>query len=248
MLRVHPAIRTSDLPRAAAFLRALGLRPAEDPAPTPSTVVFDAGHGRVTLHTGPVGDAPGTVGEGTTDLAFDVGDVREFARRTNEAGTLTEISGEGAGLTAWVDTPDGTTFPAAVGPRDTGAPASPLTVVARWRTADPDDARRVLEDIGAKPHHSRGGGHRYRYRAKNGGLVTVEAGQTGQDDAPSDRVTVDLAFEYDGDVRELLGDLAAVGSGPVSVEDRTGRSLRVDTPWGTALGIHQRQPDDTTAP
>lgn len=75
MLRVRPLITTPDLPGAARFLQALGLHPAGDPVAAGTHAVFDAGSGRVALH----GCVPGSPGEGTAALAFEVADVREFA-------------------------------------------------------------------------------------------------------------------------------------------------------------------------
>jgi hypothetical protein len=229
MLRVRPLISTTDLPRAAAFLRALGLSPAEGPALT-NSAMFDAGSGRVGLCS----CASGSPEQGSTSLAFDVGDVREFARRTVESGTPAEILGEGPGTTAKIPAPDGMSFSAELGPRDTGAPASSLTVVARWHTPDPASAARVLEDIGAKPRNTPGA--RYAYRAKNGGVVEVLA---------ADRTVVELAFDYDGDVRELLGNLTDAGAEPVVLQDGPVRSLRVTAPWGARLLVEEKLPDVT---
>ena len=127
MLRVRPIVNTPDLPGASRFLQALGLRPAADPAPSGSYAVFDAGSGRVALHA----CEPGSPEDGTTSLAFDVSDVREFARRTAEGGArlTVELSREGHGLAARVTAPDGMSFLADAGPRETGAPPSPLAVL-----------------------------------------------------------------------------------------------------------------------
>ncbi|MHA7210222.1 VOC family protein [Arthrobacter sp. MDT1-65] len=230
MLRVRPLVATSDLPAAAGFLRALGLHPAQEPVADGSRAVFDAGSGRVALRT----CAPGSREEGRAALAFDVGDVREFARRTVEAGTAVGLSGEGSGLTARITAPDGTSFPVEAGPRETGAPASPLAVLAVWSTPDVDRAARVLGDMGARPRAGARAGTRRDFRAKNGGLVAVRAAARGG---------VGLAFEYDGDVRDLLGNLTAGGSGPVVSDGSDGRSLRVRAPWGAGIRVDERRGD-----
>ncbi|WP_104167056.1 VOC family protein [Arthrobacter sp. SX1312] len=232
MLRVRPLVHTPDLPGAASFLRTLGLAPAQHPVPTASCAVFDAGSGRVALHA----CTPGSEEDGTVTLAFDVSDVREFARRTAEAGTAVGLSDEGHGLAARVTAPDGLSFLAGVGPRETGAPPSPLAVLALWHTPDVGPAAKVLGDIGGKPRTSSDAGTWHDFRAKNGGLVAVSAGP---------RTAVDLAFEYDGDVRGILAGLAAGGPEAVVVEGADGRSLRVRAPWGAEVRITEWQRDSS---
>ncbi len=230
MLRVRPLVYTHDLPRATAFLQALGLTPAGDPATSADYAVFDAGSGRVALHT----CTPGSPEEGTAALAFDVSDVREFARRTAGAGNAVELSEEGHGLAARVTAPDGLSFLADLGPRVTGAPPSPLSVLALWYRPDVGPAVRVLKDIGARPRISSEAGTWHDFSAKNGGLVAAHT---------ADRVAVELAFEYDGDVRDLVGGLASGGFEPVIVDESYGCSLRVHAPWGAEVWINEWQRD-----
>ncbi|MHA7240909.1 VOC family protein [Arthrobacter sp. TMS1-12-1] len=227
MLRVRPLVHTSDPAAAAGFLRALGLSPALDPAPNGSFAVFDAGSGRLALHR----CVPGSPADGTTALGFEVGDVREFARRTAEAGTAVVLTEEGGNLAARVTAPDGTSFSAGAGPRETRGPASPLSVLAVWSTPDVGPAATVLEDIGAKPRT--GPGTWRDFRAKNGGLAAARR---------ADRIDVALAFEYGGDVRDLLAGLIGDGFGPVVVEGATGRSLCVPSPWGAEVRISEAAP------
>lgn len=229
MLRVRPIVYTADPSRAAAFLQALGLTPAADPLPNASYAVFDAGSGRVALHACAVGSTE----EGTAALGFEVGDVREFARRTAEAGTAVDVSEEGHALAARVTSPDGASFLADAGPRETGAPASPLSVVARWYSPDLAAAVRVLEDIGARPGTRSDAGTWHDFRAKNGGLVAARAGY---------RTAVDVAFEFEDDVRDLVPGLIGSGFEPaVVVVEGHGKSLRIPAPWGRELWINERQ-------
>ena len=230
MLRVRPLVHTPDLPGAARFLQALGLAPAQDPVPNASCAVFDAGSGRVALRS----CIPGSAEDGTTALAFEVSDVREFARRTAVAGTAVELSEEGHRLAARVTAPDGLSFLADAGPRETGASPSPLAVLAVWSTPDVGPAVKVLGDIGAKPRISADDGTCQDFRAKNGGLVAAGTGP---------RTAVDLAFEYDGDVRDLVRDLTAGGLDPTLIEEGHGRSVRVRAPWGAEVRIDERQRD-----
>lgn len=240
MLRVRPLVHTSDLPRAAGFLRALGLAPTTAPAPdnsaaaigavfgAASVAVFDAGSGRVALHA----SAPGSPEENTTTLGFDVGDVREFARRTREAGTAVELSQGDHGPAAHITAPGGVLLRADAGPRETAAPPSPLTVAARWYSPDVEAAGQVLEDIGAKPRNSSDGGTGRDFRAKNGGVVVARTAA---------RTTVELGFEYDGDVRDLMPGLEGGGFGPVIVDGCAGRSLHVTAPWDAEVRVDERR-------
>lgn len=230
MLRVRPLVHTPDPVAAAGFLQALGLRRAEDPAANGAYAVFDAGSGRVAVH----GCEPGAPKEGVTALAFDVSDVREFARRTTEAGTAVELSEEEYGLAARITAPDGTSFLAGIGPRETGAPSSPLAVLAFWSTPDVGPVGRVLADMGARPRTGATAGARHDFSAKNGGLVGVRA---------AERPVVALAFEYDGDVRELVGGLAAAGVEAAVRDGGSSRFLRVHSPWGAEICVTERQHD-----
>lgn len=226
MLRVHPVIHTHDIPGATAFLQALGLNAAPE-THRDSATVFDAGSGRLTVRACGPADIADTA-EGGTSLTFDVGDIGEFARRTIEAGTSVEVFGDGPRSTARVAAPGGSSFPVQLGPRDTRAPAPPLTVVARWHTPAPESTARVLEDIGAKPCETSAPEIGPAYRAKNGGVVLVVA---------AERTAVELAFEYDGDVRDLLGPLTAAGVESTLLSETPGRSLSVSTPWGAQIRI-----------
>lgn len=101
-----------------------------------------------------------------------------------------------------------------------------------WSSSDAGSAVRVLEDMGARPRTGLGAGSDagapHDFRAKNGGFVAVRA---------AERTGVELAFEFDGDVRDLAGALTAAGCEPVVIGDGPGRSLRVRAPWGTEVRI-----------
>lgn len=230
MLRVRPLVYTSDLPRAAEFLLALGLSPAVDPEPNNSYAVFDAGSGRVALQA----CEPGSPEDGTTALAFDVSDVAEFARRTEEAGTSVELSKAGHQLVARITAPDGMSFRAEAGPRSTGADPTPLSVVALWYTPHIGSAVRVLKDIGARPRISSDAGTWHDFSAKNGGLVALHAGA---------RTGLELAFEDDGDVQSRVADLTAAGIESALIDESYGRSLRIRPPWGAEIRISKRRRD-----
>ncbi len=230
MLRVRPLVHTSDPTAARDFLRALGLASSRGPLPDGAQEVFDAGSGRVALHP----CASGSPEDGSVSLAFDVSDVREFARRTIAAGTPVDLVEGHHGTTARIIAPDGTPLLAAAGPRETTAPASSLSVLARWQTPDAGSAVRVLEDIGARPRAGSDAGTGHAFGARNGGLVTV---------ALRERTGVGLAFEHDGDVRDLVADLTAAGVDPGAVGGGRGSSLLLRAPWGAEVRIHGRQRD-----
>lgn len=237
MLRVRPLVYTADLARGTRFLTALGLTPARDREPDDSCAVFDAGSGRVAPHA----CTPGSEEHGTTALAFEVGDVHEFARRTAEAGTAVELTAEGHGPAARITAPDGLSFLAHAGPRDTGAPASPLAVLALWYTTDDAAAPRVLADLGAKPRIGSPAGTLHAFRAKNGGLVAAITGPAAGRG---------LAFDYEGDVRDLVPRVSGAGFDHDVVEESHGRSLRTAAPWGAEVVVHEARCDveNPTAP
>ncbi|MHA7145785.1 VOC family protein [Arthrobacter sp. TmT3-37] len=230
MLRVRPILHTSDPTAARDFLHALGLASSRGALPDGAQEVFDAGSGRVALHP----CASGSPEDGSVSLAFDVSDVREFARRTIAAGTPVDLVEGHHGTTARIIAPDGTPLLAAAGPRETTAPASSLSVLARWQTPDVGSAVRVLEDIGARPRAGSDAGTGRAFRAKNGGLVTVEL---------RERPGVGMAFEHDGDVRDLVAGLTAAGVDAGVVGGGRRSSLRLRAPWGAVVRIDGRQQD-----
>ncbi|BBE21545.1 hypothetical protein MN0502_04280 [Arthrobacter sp. MN05-02] len=230
MLRVRPLIHTSDPAAAREFLRSLGLAPSREPLPEGAQEVFDAGSGRVALHPCASGDPE----DGSVGLAFDVSDVREFARRTIAAGTPVELMEGHHGTAARIIAPDGTALLAEAGPRETNAPASSLSVLALWQTPDVGSAVRVLQDIGARPRAGSAAGTGQAFGARNGGLVSVHL---------RERTGAELAIEHDGDVRELIADLTAAGLEPGVVGGGRGSSLLLRARWGAEVRIDGRQQD-----
>ena len=79
MLRVRPIHFTSRLDEWERLLTGLGMVKTVD---EPTWREFDAGSGRLALHVAEQGSAE----DGTTSLGVEVGDLKEFARRTKEAG------------------------------------------------------------------------------------------------------------------------------------------------------------------
>ncbi len=79
MLRVRPIHFTSRLDQWERLLTDLGLVRTVDDGPWKE---YDAGSGRLALHAAEAGSAE----DGTTAFGVEVGDLAEFARRTNQAG------------------------------------------------------------------------------------------------------------------------------------------------------------------
>ncbi|RAN76071.1 hypothetical protein B5P43_24035 [Bacillus sp. SRB_336] len=208
MLRVRPILFTSRPDAWSAVFTALGLACAEDHG---GWRVFGSANGRVGLRR----VAAGSADDGATRLGFEIRDREVFVRRTLADGTRAELVETGHGPSARVTAPDGFSFladpvadatddpgeagPAATGPAGQRDPGR-LTVVQLWRTPEPDGARKVLADIGARPV-PRSDGHA-AFRAKNGGLVVVQ---------PSPSSGVVPALEYDGDLAALRTRLTSQG-------------------------------------
>ncbi len=164
MLRVRPIHFTSRLDAWERLLTGLGMVKTVD---EPTWREFDAGSGRLALHFVEQGSAD----DGTTSLGVEVGDLKEFARRTKEAGGCRRAAPPRNSSTR-------TTAPrAASRPRTASAfladPATRATdgswggsaeadpgiaVVGVWFSEDAVAAARTLRDIGAQPRPLPGSG------------------------------------------------------------------------------------------
>ena len=172
MLRVRPLHFTSRMDSWDRLLTALGMVRTEDDA---GWQVFDAGSGRLALHAVPEGAE-----DGSTALAVEVGDLAEFARRTNLAAEedgaapaelVTADHGESCRITA----PDGFSFladKAAHAARCADADPA-LAVVGVWFTEDPASASRTLHQVGARPRPVPDQDDTADFTAKNGGVLMV---------------------------------------------------------------------------
>lgn len=237
MLRLRPIRTTEHFDAWTRLLKTLGFTLALDLG---DRLEFDSPQGRVALHlasaagtgvggtagsgtAGSGADADAVAGSGATRLAFEVGDLDEFARRTREAGTGVVINESSAGRTAVIAAPDGLEMIAAVEKERPEPARSPVRVMPVWTTADVDGAARTLRNLGAKTLLTGDGWT--QLRAKNGGFVGVRAGSaTG----------IELAFEYDGDAESLAGLLATAGLATRVTKETTGRTVAVADPDGGA--------------
>ena len=233
MLRVRPIHFTSRLDEWERLLTSLGMFKTVD---EPTWREFDAGSGRLALHFVEQGSAE----DGTTSLGVEVGDLKEFARRTKEAGatgggTTAELVEADHGPSCRVTAADGFSFLAdpARGSDDSwgGSPeADPgVAVVGVWFSEDAVAAAQTLRHIGARPRPVPGAGEAdadtaesEAFTAKNGGILMVGAG-TGAGSAG-------LGFEYTGDLSTLRDRLAAAGHRVRMTEEAFGGTLHVANP------------------
>lgn len=230
MLRVRPLHFTSRIEAWEQLLTTLGLTRTEN---SPAWQVFDAGSGRLALH----GVQEGAAEDGTTALAVEVGDVAEFARRTNlsaadDGTTPAEIITADHGETCKITAPDGFSFladPAA--PDGPGGDADPaLAVVGVWLTEDPTSASQTLRHVGARPRPVPDADETADFTAKNGGVLLVRPA--------SGTPRSGLGFEYDGGLEPLRERLASAGLEASITEEAFGSTLHVPNPDAGAAAPH----------
>lgn len=197
MLRARPTHYTSHPEQWGALLQALGLVKTVDDG---AWREYDAGSGRVAVgsvdHGHPL--------DGSTIFGVEAGNLEEFARRTEEAGTQAEIHRTPDGTTVRISTEDGFEFfafparRAMDGTWATSTEADPaLTVVASWVSPFVGLAANDLRNIGARPRTE--DDESATFTTKNGGILQIIHG--------ADATNGDLAFEYDGDLEPLLARL-----------------------------------------
>ncbi|MDJ0353039.1 VOC family protein [Pseudarthrobacter sp. PH31-O2] len=233
MLRVRPIHFTSRLDEWERLLTALGMVKTVD---EPTWREFDAGSGRLALHF----VEPGAAEDGTTSFGVEVGDLKEFARRTKEAGTTAELIDADHGPSCRVTAADGFTFladpatRAADGSWVEPADADPgIAVVEVWFSEDAVTAAQTLRDIGARPRPAPGDPDAVEseaFTAKNGGVLMVGAG-TGAGRAG-------LGFEYDGDFDGLRQRLIAAGHEAAVIEEAAVPTLHAANPDADGGAAH----------
>jgi hypothetical protein len=235
MLRVRPIHYTSRMDQWGQLLSALGMVRTVDDGDWQE---FDAGSGRLALHrvaagAAAVGDAgnaqDSTMLDGRTDFGVEVGDLAEFARRTNLAGvedgtTPAELVSARHGDTCRITGVDGFGFfadKAAHGAQC--ADADPvLAVVEVWFTPDAAAAAQTLRNMGARLRPAPDDDETADFTAKNGGVLMVRPA--------SGAARSGLGFEYAGDLAALRDRLAAAGHQVSLTEEAFGRTLHVANP------------------
>lgn len=254
MLRVRPIHYTSRMDQWEGLLSALGMVRTVDDG---NWQEFDAGSGRLALHRVAAGAAGADAGDGAgagmvldgkTDFGVEVGDLAEFARRTNLAGaedgtTPAELVNARHGDTCRITGGDGFGFfadKAAHGAQCADADPA-LAVVEVWFTPDAAAAEQTLRNMGARLRPAPDDDETADFTAKNGGVLMVRpasgAARTG------------LGFEYTGDLAGLRDRLAAAGHRVSLTEEAFGRTLHVanpdaadlpENPHGAMLWISQK--------
>ena len=232
MLRVRPIHFTTRMDAWARFLTDLGMVQTVDEGDWHE---FDAGSGRLALHRVEASADEASAGEagipraGRTHFGVEVGDLAEFARRTNAAGSEggtvpAELVQAGHGETCRITGADGFSFFA--DKADHGAQcadADPaLAVVAVWFTPDAAGAAQTLRDMGARLRPSPDDDETADFTAKNGGVLMVRPA--------SGTARCGLGFEYSGDLSALRDRLAAAGHTVSMTEEAFGRTLHVANP------------------
>ncbi|MCT9871527.1 hypothetical protein [Paenarthrobacter aurescens] len=199
MLRSRPTHYTSRPEQWSTLLQALGLVKTLD---DDGWWEFDSGSGRLALGYVEHGHSL----DGSTIFGVEAGNLAEFARRTEEAGTQAEIHETPDGTTVRISAEDGFEFFAFPGTRATdgtwatSTEADPaLTVVATWISPFVGLAANDLRNIGARPRTE--DDESATFTTKNGGILRVIHGADGANG--------DLAFEYDGGLEPLLDRLRA---------------------------------------
>ena len=242
MLRVRPLHFTSRMDSWDRLLTALGMVRTEGEA---GWQVFDAGSGRLALHAVPEGAE-----NGSTALAVEVGDLAEFARRTNlaaeeDGAAPAELVTADHGGSCRITAPDGFSFladKAAHAARCADADPA-LAVVGVWFTEDPASASRTLHQVGARVRPVPDQDDTADFTAKNGGVLMVRPA--------SGTPRSGLGFEYDGGLEPLRERLASAGIQAGITEEAFARTLHVANPDAGAgaaahvpatLWISQRHP------
>lgn len=229
MLRARPVHFTSRPDEWDRLLTALGMVKTADGMERRE---YDAGAGRLVLRPA----APGSGEDGTTAFGVEVGDLEEFARRTNLAGAETgstpaELLETDQGPSCRITGGDGFSFLAekATGPGSAGADPA-LAVVEVWFTEDTAAAAGTLRSIGARLRPAPDNDETADFTAKNGGVLMVRPGL-----GPA---RAGLGFEYGGDLDSLLARLTAAGYQATLAEEAFGRSLHLPNPDADGPGAH----------
>lgn len=222
MLRVRPVHFTSRPDQWERLLTDLGMIRTVDDG---SWKEFDAGSGRLALQTAEAGSGE----DGTTAFGVEVGDLDEFARRTNEAGVESgtspaQLTRADHGDTCRITGEDGFSFVAdrAVHGAQCADADQALAVVEVWFTPDTAAAAQTLRNMGARQRPVPDNDETADFIAKNGGVLMVRPG--------SGNARSGLGFEYDGDLSALRDRLTAGGHQVSITEEAFARTLHVANP------------------
>jgi hypothetical protein len=222
MLRVRPIHFTSRVDPWERLLTDLGMIKTTDEG---SWREYDAGAGRLALHQA----EPGAAEDGVTHFGVEVGDLEEFARRTNQSGAESDSSSAELvradhGDSCRITGADGFSFFADKAAHGAGCADADraLAVVEVWFSEDVTAAAQALRDIGARFRPVPDDDETADFTAKNGGVLMARPG-TGAAHAG-------LGFEYAGDLDALRDRLTAAGHDVTLTEEAFGRTLHVPHP------------------
>ncbi|WP_116949352.1 hypothetical protein [Jiangella endophytica] len=220
-LTVRPVRRTAHADAWVRVVEALGGVAAGRDG---DRVDLALGHGRVTVVR---------ADESGTELGFEAPDLLAVAAECERNGLATMSAGGRLELTG----PDGLRVhvderPDAVPPP--GADPA-LSTLPLWYSPDVAGAAAVLDRLGLTVRIASHIGDWVDFIAPGGGLVAAHRA-----DVPS----VQLSFEYDGDVRALAARLAGRGLTASVVDENYGLTVRVPDPDGTGdIWVNQIQTD-----
>lgn len=229
-LTARPIRFTADIPGWRTILEALGAGLTSE---RPGWLVFELGGGRVALHAASQAQPVGTT------LGMETGTpLQEAVAAASGAGVPVTLEDTDHGLAGVVRAADGTTFTLdSPTPDETGAGAREprLSVLQIWYAVDTTMPLATLEGLGARRRVVGDDGRWTDLTFPGGGLAAVHAHES---------TGTELAFEWDGDVEEVVGLLAEAGVHSALIDESYSRTVQVQDPdGGTAIWVNQRQTD-----
>jgi hypothetical protein len=229
-LTARPVRFTTDIPRWRTTLEALGAGLVSE---HPGWLVYELGGGRLALHAASEAQPVGTT------LGMETGTpLPEAVAAASEAGVPVTLEDTDHGLAGVVRASDGTTFclDSPTG-NETGASTRErrLSVLQIWYGPDTSVPLSTLEGLGARRRLVGNDGTWTDLAFPGGGLAAAHAaGDTG----------TELAFEWDGDVEEVVGLLAEAGVRSTLIDESYSRTVQVEDPdGGKRVWVNERQTD-----
>ncbi|WP_134774469.1 hypothetical protein [Ornithinimicrobium flavum] len=224
----RPIRFTADIPGWQRILETLGATLLSE---HPGWLVYQLGGGRVALHA-----ASPEQPAGTTTLAVETPvDLADAVRTASAQGVpvTLEDSDHGPaghvrvdGALVWLDAPT---------PGDGKATRPELSTLQIWYGPDTGLLRDVLEGLGARPRIVGDDGRWTDFSYDGGGLAAAHLAETGG---------TELAFEWGGDVEEVLRLLTAAGIDGLLIDETYGRTVQVADPdGGPRIWINEQQTD-----
>lgn len=216
-----PIVFTDHAEQYRRVIHALG---GESIHESPGWSHYELASGRIGLHS-PSDDSPA----GTVRFVIEVDDVPAWNEQFG--GMMTT---EAHGLDSRFTTFDGVQLGAAEIADAPAGVSGMVTIMPIWVTPDVQQASELLIEMGFKPRINSDNGVWADFLADAGGAA-VHRGERGG---------VTLAFEYDGNVEDLLPALEGAGADPLLIDEAYGRSLQFADPnGGDRIWINEKQTD-----